>query len=152
MSKFTDILEVSPLADGKTWVLRKGFGYDIGKEGSGNSVDVPPKFMTDFASVPRLFRALVSKWGKHGNATVIHDYCYWTQERCRKESDEIFREAMEVFGVEAWRVFLIYWAVRLGGWGAWRGNIRKKQEGWNRVAARFPTKATDTPDSLQTEQ
>lgn len=94
MSKFTDILTVSPLADGRTWVLRKKFGYDIGEKGSGNSIDVPIRFMTDFASVPRLFRGLVSKWGKHGNAAVIHDYCYWTQTCCRKDSDKIFREAM----------------------------------------------------------
>ena len=33
--------------------------------------------MTDFASVPPVFRSLVSNWGKHGNAAVLHDYLYW---------------------------------------------------------------------------
>ena len=28
MSRFTSILLVSPLADGKTWVLMRDFGYD----------------------------------------------------------------------------------------------------------------------------
>ncbi len=154
MSKFTGILEVSPLADGRTWILRKEFGYDIGKEGSGNSVDVPVGFMTDFASVPRMFRWLVSKWGRHGNATVIHDYCYWTQEngRDRKRSDRIFKEAMEVSGVKAWRKWLIYLAVSWFGRFAWEGNIKLKKKEFNRVAARLPEKATDTPNSLQAKQ
>ena len=49
MSKFTDILKVSPLADGKTWVTRKEFGYDIGEEGSDNSIKVPIGFITEKA-------------------------------------------------------------------------------------------------------
>jgi hypothetical protein len=28
MSRFTDALVVSPLADGKTWVILRDFGYD----------------------------------------------------------------------------------------------------------------------------
>jgi len=28
MSRFTDVLVVSPLADGKTWVILRDFGYD----------------------------------------------------------------------------------------------------------------------------
>ncbi len=138
MSRYTNILEVSPLADGVTWVLRKEFGYDIGKEGSGNTIDVPLGFMTDFASIPRIFRFLVSKWGKHGNAAVLHDYCYWAQDRSREESDRIFREAMEVSKTKGWRVFLIYWAVRLGGSFAWSNNQARKAGGFNRVAASLP--------------
>ncbi len=34
MSRFTEALVVSPLADGKTWYLRDEFGYDVGREGS----------------------------------------------------------------------------------------------------------------------
>lgn len=153
MSEFTKILEVSPLADGKNWILRKGFAYyDDELDETRYWVNVPPKFMTDFASVPAPFRGLVSKWGKHGNATVIHDYLYWTQERSRDEADRIFLNGMKVFGVSAWRVFLIYWAVRLGGWSAWRGNILKKKNGFKRVAAKWPEKATDTPADLQANE
>ncbi len=152
MSRYTEILEVSPLADGVTWVLRKEFGYDIGKEGSEDTIDVPLGFMTDFASVPRIFRFLVSKWGKHGNAAVLHDYCYWEQDRSREESDRIFREAMEVSKTKGWRVFLIYWGVRLGGSFAWSSNQVRRANKFNRVAARLPDKATDTPESLQAEE
>jgi len=143
MSKFTDILTVSPLADGKTWVTRKEFGYDIGEEGSGNSIDVPIGFKTDFASVPRLLWVFIPRWGKYGNAAVIHDYCYWAQRFSREDSDRIFREGMEVLEVPKWKILLMYWAVRLGGGLAWAGNKRRKKKGINKVAARMPTKSVE---------
>jgi len=143
VSKFTDILTVSPLADGKTWVTRKEFGYDIGEEGSGDSIDVPIGFMTDFASVPRLLWVFIPRWGKYGNAAVIHDYCYWFQMFSRKESDRIFCEAMEVLKVPKYKIFLMYYAVRLGGWSAWSGNKRLKKKGINKVAARMPEKSVE---------
>jgi len=148
MSKFTGILTVSPLADGKTWVTRKEFGYDVGQKGSGNSIDVPIGFMTDFASVPRPLWVILPRWGKYGNAAVIHDYCYWNQSRSRKESDRIFLEAMGVLGVPAPTVFIMYWAVRLGGWCAWSGNKRKKKKGINKVAPIMPEKSVEMPAAL----
>ncbi|MCX5786197.1 MAG: DUF1353 domain-containing protein [Elusimicrobia bacterium] len=63
MSQFTAILLVSPLADGRTWVIRSEFGYDVGAEGSGDRIDVPIGFKTDFATVPRLFWAVLPQWG-----------------------------------------------------------------------------------------
>ena len=156
MSEFTKILNVSPLGDGHNWILLEEFNYYddrvIGNTNEYYWVGVEPKFMTDFASVPPIFRSLVSKWGKHGNATVLHDYLYWTQQCTRKEADDIFRDGMKVMEVRAWRRFLIYWAVRLGGWGAWRGNIQKKKQGWNRVALKWPEKAFDTPEDLQANE
>jgi len=149
MSKFTDILTVSPLADGRTWVTRKEFGYDIGKEDSGNSIDVPIGFMTDFASIPRPLWAFLPRWGKYGNAAVIHDYCYWEQRFTRKESDIIFREAMQVLEVPGYKRFLIYHAVRLGGWLAWSGNNQKKKQGISRIAAIMPVKSVELPASLR---
>ena len=149
MSRFTDILMVSPLADGKTWVTMREFGYDIGKEGSENSIDVPIGFMTDFASIPRPLWAFLPRWGKYGNAAVIHDYCYWDQSRSRKESDLIFREAMEVLKVPPFKIRLMYYAVKLFGSFAWRGNAQMKKKALSRVAAVMPIKSTDTPSTLQ---
>jgi hypothetical protein len=59
MSRFTSILLVSPLADGKTWVLMRTFGYDVGAEGSRDQITVPVGFATDFASLPRPFWAIL---------------------------------------------------------------------------------------------
>ena len=33
---------------------------------------------------------------------LSHDFLYWDQGRTRKESDDIFREAMGVLGVAGW--------------------------------------------------
>jgi len=51
MSRFTKALIVSPLADGKTWVLIEPFAYDVGELGSGDTIEVSKGFKTDFASI-----------------------------------------------------------------------------------------------------
>jgi hypothetical protein len=55
VSRFTDALVVSPLADGKTWVLVRSFGYEVGALGSGDVIDCRIGFMTDFAFIWRPF-------------------------------------------------------------------------------------------------
>ncbi len=44
MSRFTEILTVSPLPNGKSWVLRKPFGYDVGHEDSGETIEIYNRF------------------------------------------------------------------------------------------------------------
>ena len=63
MSEFTDSLLVSPLADGKTWVIRQKFTYYVWEVDGDEKIVVPVGFQTDFASVPRLFWTLVPRWG-----------------------------------------------------------------------------------------
>lgn len=145
MSKFTEILTVSPLADGRTWVTRKEFGYDVGAEGSGNSVEVPIGFMTDFASVPIIIWSFLPPWGKYGNAAVIHDYLYWEQNRTREESDKIFREAMVVLSVSNLTSSIMYYAVKWFGFGAWSGNRKTREKGVNRVMESLPIKSIEVP-------
>lgn len=131
MSVFTENLIVSPLPDGKTWVLRKRFSYDVGEEGSGETIAVPAGFMTDFASVPRLFWVFYPKWGKYGNAAVIHDYLYWVQDEKypKKRADEIFLEGMLVLGVRKFTAKILYWAVKYFAIFAWYSNKKAKQKG-----------------------
>jgi hypothetical protein len=149
MSRFTEVLTVSPLADGRTWVTRRDFGYDVGEEGSGDIINVPIGFMTDFASIPRPLWVILPKWGKYGNAAVIHDYCYWEQSRSRRQSDDIFHEAMGVLNVPGWTVFVMYWSVRLFGCGAWAGNRRMKERGQSRVAVVMPVKSVELPEEVR---
>ena len=132
MSVFTNNLIVSPLPDGRTWVLRKDFSYDVGKENSGETIRVPAGFITDFVSVPRLFWVFFPRWGKYGNAAVVHDYLYWVQpaEYPRKRADEIFLEGMrDALGVDTKKAKLLYYSVRAGGWAAWAKNKKDKQNG-----------------------
>jgi hypothetical protein len=50
MSQFTAPLLVTPLNDGRSWVIvTDDFRYDVGFEGSGNSVTVPRGMFSDFA-------------------------------------------------------------------------------------------------------
>ncbi len=147
MSKFTEMLTVSPLPDGRTWIIRKKFGYGIGTENSNTYIDVPIGFMTDFASVPRLLWAIIPQWGTYGNAAVIHDYCYCHQHITikknrqitekgitRKRADEIFFEAMGVLKVPFYYRYPMYWAVRAFGWHRWRFNENNRSKGDCRIA------------------
>ncbi len=133
MSRFTDALIVSPLADGKTWVLIQPFGYEVGDLGTGDVVDVDIGFMTDFASIPRCFWIFLPRWGKYGNAAVIHDWLYWSQGRSRVEADTIMFEAMGILDVPAWQRYPIYWAVRWFGFIAWARNQWDREAGFDRV-------------------
>ncbi len=145
MSSFTDILLVSPLADGKTWVIQHPFGYYVGAEGSSDRIEVPVGFRTDFATVPRLLWVILPKWGRYGNATVIHDYLYWMQEHPRLEADRILLEAMGVLGVRSVVKYTMYWGVRAFGWLAWYCNTRDRVEGLNRVGPVIALKSVAVP-------
>ena len=125
MSSFTSPLIVSPMPDGKNWKLIKKFIYHVGSKYSRDLIKVPRGFITDFASSPSQVWWLIPPWGRYGKAAVIHDYLYQTHQRTRKEADNIFREAMGVLRVEPWRIFLMFWGVRLFGWLAWRSDATK---------------------------
>ncbi len=148
MSRFTAPLVVTPLNDGKSWLIlyssddEQRFAYEVGAEGSGIVIEPPARFVTDFASIPRFLWWLLPAWGRYGQAAVIHDYLYgggtivWdtdepmslSMELCipptRKNADQIMLEAMGVLNVKLWKKRLIYRGVRLGGWYAWRKNRR----------------------------
>lgn len=118
MSSFTDPLIVTKLPNGK-WKTHSKFRYYIGEENSEDSIEVPRGFETDFASVPRVFWAIIPPDGKYSQAAVLHDYLYHSKIRSRKASDEIFLEAMEVLGVSWWRRKVMYYAVWSFGWLPW---------------------------------
>jgi hypothetical protein len=146
MSEFTEALIVSPLADGKTWVVLKPFGYDCNEEGSGRRIQVDIGFMTDFASVPRPLWILLPKWGKYGNAAVIHDWLYWVQrpDISRAQADHIFLEAMTVLNVAWWQKYPMYWAVRSFGLLAWWRNQWDRSEKFDRVLHRRVVKSIES--------
>jgi hypothetical protein len=144
MSQFTKSLVVSPLSDGRTWVLLESFQYDVGFEGSGDTITVPALFITDFASIPRPFWSIFPQWGRYGNAAVVHDWGYATQTRRRAEVDRIFLEGMTVLGVGAVARYIIYCAVRAFGWIFWAGDRGRKSRRTPLLAVHLPDKAIDT--------
>src|SRR5437867_12579386 len=133
MSRFTDVLLVSPLADGRTWVIMRDFGYDVGTEASGDRIDVAIGFQTDFATIPRPFWVILPKCGRYGNASVLHDWLYWTQTRPRRQADAVFLEAMAVLAVSGPVKYVLYGAVRLCGGLAWVRNRADRAPGCDRV-------------------
>ncbi len=117
MSKFTTKLEVTPVANSdKLWRLVKNFDYYLGNLSSGMSIKVPKGFITDFASVPRIFWNILPPWGKYGKASVLHDYLYKNNTFSRVICDAIFLEAMGVLKVSTWKKWVLYIGVRLFGW------------------------------------
>ncbi len=118
MSSFTDPLVVEK--KNNKWRVARELVYYVGEEGSDDKIVVPKGFVTDFASVPRLFWAFIPPDGSYTAAAVVHDYLYHTQERSRKESDLIFLEAMEVLGVVWWKRKVMYRSVRMFGWIPWK--------------------------------
>ena len=127
MSQFTTPLD-NRYIDGKNWLLLSPFEYHIGTypaKFESDIIRVPAEFIHDFASIPKLFHFILPPTGPYAKAAVIHDYLYRIQTYCRKRADIIFLEGMEVLKVPKWKRVVIYRAVRLFGWNAWRK--RKKQ-------------------------
>ena len=72
---------------------------------------VPPGFVTDGASVPRLLWWLFPPTGRYFKAAAVHDWLldggyHW------REANKKFREALEEQGVSKWVIFLMFWAVQ----------------------------------------
>jgi uncharacterized protein DUF1353 len=101
-------------------------------------VTAPVGFVTDFASIPRVFWSLLRPDGEYAYAAVIHDYLYWTQDRPRETADTIFKFAMQDFSVGTVSANAIYRAVRVGGSGAWNGDSQLKAAGEKRILRRLP--------------
>lgn len=76
--------------------------------------------ITDFMSVPWFGRWLVSRLNEAKEAAVFHDYCYKKHPVTRKEADEIFYWGCRRLGFPEWKSKLVYKAVRLGGFVAWK--------------------------------
>ena len=101
------------------WILGKPLVYETRK---GIIIEAPKGFVTDLASIPRIFQILIPKAGKHRSPAVIHDLLYVKKGRLglkkftREEADELFLEAMEDVGVSYWKRYSMYWAVRAAVW------------------------------------
>ena len=94
-------------------------------DNDGELITVPAGFITDFASVPRIFWTIFPPDGKYTAAAILHDFLYSIQDRSRKEVDRIFLIAMKSLKVPTWQRVTMYSAVRMLGWLSWN----KKEAG-----------------------
>lgn len=94
-------------------------------------VTVPKDFQTDFASIPKLFWSFLSPIDRYTRAAIVHDWLYIyhkvirttdTKESTitRKEADDIFYKLMGRDKVPDWKRKILWSAVRLFGYPAWK--------------------------------
>ncbi|EMZ2673947.1 DUF1353 domain-containing protein [Salmonella enterica] len=118
MSKFTTpaILE---MLEHYRWCVYEPFEFYLSDDNS-DVIEVPAGFVTDLASVPRIFWTILPPDGKYAKAAIIHDWMYDNALRTKKEADKIFLDGMTVLGVPKWKRTVMYWAVRWFGRGMYR--------------------------------
>lgn len=128
MSSFTTPLLVKVLDDGKNYEVLQDFEYyrDNNKE---CKITIKKGFITDFASVPRIFWSIFPPFGRYTKCAVLHDrLCeaflnkeHWdtlTQTKnknlvTRKEADNVFLESMRAIKVKPFTAYTLYFFVRV---------------------------------------
>ena len=100
--------------------LVKPFGAAVVFEHDGVAqplvtITVPAGFVTNFASIPWLFRRILPPDGPWQKAAVVHDYLYSLPDVSRFLADAIFRELMPECEVAWWQRVGMFYAVRLFG-------------------------------------
>ena len=93
--------------------------YHVGSFPSKEIIVVPAGFITDFASVPRMFWPIISPIDTHANAAVIHDWMYQTYYAPKARCEWIFDEALGVLDVPEWKRFCMVKSVIIFGWPTW---------------------------------
>ena len=122
MSHFTGRLILEPASDERTFRLHESFAYE--SDLLGFRVTIPQGFVTDGASVPRIFWSIIPPLGIYGRAAVVHDYLYRWQRTCRQDADDTLLEAMWVCKTGWFDLLAIWIAVRLFGCFAWKKDSR----------------------------
>jgi len=118
-----------------------------GQEGAP-AVTVPKGFVTDLASIPRVFWSVLPTDGLYTFPAIVHDYLYWTQnpDISREIADLILKYGMQDMKVGEASIFTIYNAVRIGGSRPWKENAAKRTGGERRILVKLPEKPTTTWD------
>ena len=91
---------------------------DLHYEGNEGRLTVPAGTVTDFASVPKLLRWFIPKYGRYNKAAVLHDFLSGEAAAgrfARSDADGLFRRAMRELGVGYVRRRLMWVGVRWGG-------------------------------------
>lgn len=118
MSEFKTKLHVRLIDSykGGIWELMLPFVYSSSL--LKDFIIVPPGFVTDFASVPRVPFIYSMLGNQVHEAAVLHDWVYspkckepWTRE----QADDVLYEAAVLSGIPKYKAWLIWFAVRCFG-------------------------------------
>lgn len=86
----------------------------------GHEHIVPRNFLTDFASVPRVFRMFALNDSLTAAPACLHDFAYRVTRPGRRWADDLFFHALRSNGAPAWAAWSYWLAVRLFGWIPYR--------------------------------
>ena len=125
--RFSDLI-VKALPCGKHWEVVVPCTYHVGSPNSGDTVEIPIGFITDFGSIPFGLRWAVSPQGRAQRAYVLHDVLYDQGLRSRLVCDAILIEAMDVCGCNWLQKKMVWRGLQLGGWWAWNEHRRRDEK------------------------
>lgn len=119
MSRFLTPLRIEPSTykDSGEWMLVDEFRYY--SELVQDTIVVPPQFITDLNSTPRIIGLFELFGSRYPKSSVVHDLLYSTHQYQRHVADRIFMEAALVEGAAKWRVMVMYFGLRLFGINRW---------------------------------
>lgn len=124
-------LKLVPLKSGKQWELLEDYYYEV----NGYIIKVPKGFITDLASVPRIFWSIFPPFGDYTAAAIVHDYLYSKENNTginRTLADKIFLFIMKELGVCLFKRTAMYKAVRIFGEPSWKEKF--SNEGYKDIA------------------
>ncbi len=105
----------------RAWELTESF--EVTWEGLPSGLvmfGVEAGFITDLASIPRVFRSIIPQVGRHIQPSIAHDWCYESKTNLtRAEADLLFLDGMKAVGVSWLRRRAMYAAVRAFGGALW---------------------------------
>lgn len=136
---FVQLPTIKPFVDWDYYYIDQDLRWAPASGSPLPPVRVPRGFVTDLASVPRLFWAKYPPIGRYAYAAVVHDYLYWVQTTSKEVADKIMMEAMRDAGTSesAIRDFKI--ALDLAGSIAWESNCTARKAGDKRILRVLPT-------------
>ncbi len=73
---------------------------------------IPEGINTDFASIPRAFRFIIPRVGRHSKSAVFHDWLCEFKIVSRKKADKLFLESMKTYRAKKWYMRTVHWAKR----------------------------------------
>ena len=123
--RFTGLPICVAYIDGVRWELK----YDASYMTAAKELSTVRKgFITDFASVPKIFWPIMPPAGDgsnvYGIAALWHDWLYshkqiYGRNIVRKEADDLFLEIMLYTGVNTFVAHVMWSQVRMWGWVVW---------------------------------
>lgn len=119
-------------ANGRDFTITKPFYYEY----KGELLVAPEGFVTDFASIPRIFWNIYPPTGIYMPAALLHDVYYSAELKsslpyasgfsAREWCDRMFYDVMKDCGCTWFTRSLMYRAVRDWGWIVWNRHDRSE--------------------------